>query len=182
MSRDILSNLWDRTPVRNNRVGRPLINGNQQIINNAMNIVKNSTPFNAQHLEQLNELPCLLSSQSLDSRGRPQRSMRVIVDGTPRKINFRAYHITWMAANGPILPDNPPQYSHRCHQPLCVEPTHGVWESDVGNKDRNRCSAHSHIFFQEHMLVLCPHTPCCLTPLTLSTSDSRVVPLHNSQQ
>lgn len=41
------------------------------------------------------------------------------------------YHVTWTAANSRPPPGVPgEQFSHRCHEPRCVEPSHGCWEME----------------------------------------------------
>ena len=50
--------------------------------------------------------PCMLSSASVDGRGRPVRSMRVKATNTSieTKREFRAYHIAWISTFG-IIPN-----------------------------------------------------------------------------
>jgi len=64
------------------------------------------------------------------------------------------------------------QYSHRCHQENCVNPIHGVWEDDYYNKDRNGCKSGSHIIMPDESIIqICPHYPCCLTPVYIKSWD-----------
>jgi hypothetical protein len=97
------------------------------------------------------------------------------------QINFKSYHITWVAWAGEDIPAGL-QYSHRCHQPTCIEPSHGTWETDEENKDRNRCKGSSHIILshQAIAITLCDHSPePCLSaaPEIVSGDDPRIVPL-----
>jgi len=109
------------------------------------------------------------------TRGRPQRAMRV----GGKKFNYRPWHLTWIASNKTKIPVGK-QFSHRCHNEACIEPTHGVWEDDNLNKSRNACKTASHVILplsqgQRNVITLCPHTPTCLAPLEIhSWSDSRV--------
>lgn len=120
--------------------------------------------------EPLGVRPCLISTHSVDSRGRAQRSIRF----QGRKIHFRPWHLVWIANNGPAPAGL--QYSHRCHQRNCVEPDHGVWETDLQNKSRNRCANASHVFLPDgKKIVLCDHDPCCLSPLVLAAGDPRII-------
>jgi hypothetical protein len=176
-NRQLLNVLWNRRSIKNNRAGRPDKDGKQQIIDNSISILNGATSFNAQRLTLLQEKPCKISTLSLDSRGRPQRSMRVKLNDESKKVNFRPYHLTWMAANETIPSNTLLQYSHRCHQPCCVEPTHGVWEIDIDNKNRNKCVNCSHVIFNNQLITLCPHNPTCLTPQMITNDDTRVVQL-----
>jgi hypothetical protein len=91
------------------------------------------------------------------------------------KINFRPWHIVWISQNG-IAPLKK-QYSHRCHQENCVNPIHGVWEDDYYNKDRNGCKSVSHIIMPDESIIqICPHNPCCLTPIYIkSWNDDKFI-------
>jgi len=126
---------------------------------------------------------CLITQASVDTRGRPQVSLRLTIDGVTRRYHFRPWHLTWFYKYGPI-PDTTLQYSHRCHNEMCINPEHGVWETDQQNKDRNSCRTGSHLILPDRTVVtLCPHNPCCLTPVYLSSwDDTRVVarPGNNS--
>lgn len=93
------------------------------------------------------------------------------------KREFRAYHITWVAEYG-VIPDTSLQYSHRCHNGRCINPEHGIWETDLENKARNRCQGTSHLELPNHAdLQLCAHSVPCLSSAAavLSWSDSRVI-------
>jgi len=155
--------------------GAPEKSGKQQIRNNADSILSSArtVPLTGCFGES-GELPCLLSKRSLDGRGRPQRAMRIQVGDKRRKVNFRSYHVTWAAENGE-LPERL-TYSHRCHHPTCCEPSHGVWETNAANHDRNQCKGCSHIFLPERRcIVLCPHTPSCLVGVNINDwKDDRV--------
>lgn len=122
--------------------------------------------------------PCLVSTQSLDGRGRAQRAMRVpaFTNGKD-KVNFRPWHVTWINANGPAPLGK--QYSHRCHVENCVQHMHGTWEPDKDNKDRWSCRGCSHLILPDDRVIrICPHEPCCVRPLKIdSWDDQRFVQL-----
>ncbi|KAI1781092.1 hypothetical protein F4818DRAFT_26682 [Hypoxylon cercidicola] len=80
-----------------------------------------------------------------------------------------SYHITWVAMFG--LPPAEPglSYSHRCHEPCCVNPKHGVWEPMRKNHARNTCrDGRSHMLLDNgeegrHLITNCPHDPPCVS-------------------
>ncbi len=54
---------------------------------------------------------------------------------------------------------------HRCHNKLCVEHTHLYWGTDGSNFETDKCQIASHIILENgHVVQLCTHYPCCLTP------------------
>lgn len=119
---------------------------------------------------QLNE--CLLSAPTgcQSSNARPRVKITTTLGHRVRsEHNVPSYHLTWCAANG--CPDTPNghEYSHRCHQPSCVQPLHGVWESSRDNKRRNVCAnGKSHMLLRNqaadsYLIKLCPHEPECLS-------------------
>lgn len=147
--------------------------GKEQLAATAQSIITAATRVQTPCI--LHEKPCLLSSLSLDGRGRPQRKMRIM--GKPT--NFRPWHITWVSRNGPAPQGL--QYSHRCSHGNCVEPSHGAWETDLDNKSRNGCRGKSHVVLPvnqegESVVVrLCNHEPACIMPVVLDDwKDSRV--------
>ncbi len=114
----------------------------------------------------LGQLPCQISTGSLDGRGRAQRAMRVPTFTGQDKTNFRPWHITWIDLNGEAPVDL--QYSHRCHNENCCEPSHGLWESDAQNKERWSCRICSHLVLPDgKRFCICPHSPCCFRPLVV---------------
>lgn len=119
--------------------------------------------------------PCLITTLSLDSRGRAQRSMRVPHFTGQEKTNFRPWHITWIDKNG-VAPVEL-QYSHRCHNENCCEESHGLWETDQNNKFRWSCRLCSHLLLPNgRIFKICPHEPCCLKPLIVdSWADPRFI-------
>lgn len=122
----------------------------------------------------LGKRPCLISTLSLDGRGRSQRKMRI---GT-NPINFRPWHITWISQNGPA--PLALQYSHRCNTTNCVEPSHGCWETDQENKSRHNCKSGSHLLFPDGKIFqLCTHTPCCYTPERILSNDNRFIAVED---
>jgi hypothetical protein len=106
---------------------------------------------------------CLIAApprQDRGTRGRPYEK----VAGS----NILTYHLTWAAANGriPVVSDSvPTEYSHRCHNFMCIEERHGVWETGSQNKARAVCARDgSHRQDGEGRWVgSCPHDPPCLT-------------------
>jgi hypothetical protein len=160
---EILNKMYaDDSPV----IGNNLKSGRQKVKDNAISIL-NSAQIGRK--DRIAKYPCLICTLSLDGRGRCQRSIRV---ESKKKINFRPWHITWIAANGPAPVGL--QYSHRCHHENCVEPTHGVWEKDVENKSRNTCKNCSHVFLPDQStkaIRLCFHSPCCLTSKDVSMNE-----------
>lgn len=121
-------------------------------------------------LTTIGAIPCRVSVNSKDGRGRCQRAMYW---EPQKKSNFRPWHITWIATYG--LAPVGLQYSHRCHEENCCEPTHGIWEDDVTNKSRNKCQTCSHVVLPSGQIVLCClHVPACLRPIILQAGDSRL--------
>lgn len=143
----------------------------QQLLDNAASILQSANTL--ERVIALGYAPCKVTTLSLDGRGRAQRSMRIDAG----KVNFRPWHITWIASKG-VAPLGL-QYSHRCHEENCCEPTHGLWESDAQNKGRWSCRECSHLVLPDgRCVVVCPHEPCCLRPLVLKDwSDKRFVTL-----
>ncbi|KAI0873580.1 hypothetical protein GGS24DRAFT_501604 [Hypoxylon argillaceum] len=86
--------------------------------------------------------PCLLAPLgAVENRGRPSHSLTIPADGDlqPRQFQAAAYHVTWCARANQPPPGGRVEYSHRCHQKRCVEPTHGVWETRAENRSREAC-------------------------------------------
>jgi hypothetical protein len=146
--------------------------GHQQLQDNAKSILAKARLDN--RVTVLGLKPCLISTLSLDGRGRAQRSMRV---SGGQKSNFRPWHITWIAENGEAPLGL--QYSHRCHNGNCVEPSHGTWEADTVNKDRWSCRGASHVVLPDGKCIcICPHNPTCYRPLAVNSwADERFVNL-----
>ena len=164
--RDVLNQLLQRPqPAPTGIAGRPGKSGEDQIKDNARDILGKSIIQTNQPAEVLGLGPCMISTASLDGRGRPVRSMRVTANEQAAiKREFRAYHVTWVAEFG-VIPDITLQYSHRCHNELCVNPKHAVWESDLENKSRNMCRQHSHLRLPNAATIrLCPHLLPCISP------------------
>jgi len=108
--------------------------------------------------------PCRLSRLSRDSRGRAQKMVRF---GDAR-VNFRPWHVAWIHAKQAPIPAGL-QYSHRCNNENCIEPSHGRWETDAYNKARWSCRTVSHVLVPTAAggytcYRTCPHLPCCLVP------------------
>lgn len=160
---EVLNDLYDRPKLKTNMTtGRPALSGRAQITANALQCTLSATKVvnSASTWLQLGE--CELSNNSRDGRGRPQKSIRVTLENVSKKLNFRPWHLTWIAKNGKI-PDCTKQYSHLCHNETCINPNHGVWETDQANKDRNHCRTASLIRLPNGaILKICPHQPPCL--------------------
>jgi len=126
---------------------------------------------------------CRISTLSQDTRGRAQKSIRFYFneDDKIRKNNYRPWHVVWIATNESIIENTTLQYSHRCHNENCCESTHGIWETDEQNKNRNRCRNCSHLILPDGTIIqLCPHEPFCLTPIRLeSWDDGRITSVGN---
>lgn len=144
--------------------------GRQQLSRNAKSILDSCVADDSVVI--LGQLPCRITTQSIDGRGRAQRAMRVpTFTKGQKKTNFRPWHITWIDANGEA-PVNRLQYSHRCHNQNCCEESHGLWESDVRNKERWSCRTCSHLILPDgRVYCICPHEPCCLRPLIVKDWD-----------
>jgi len=108
--------------------------------------------------------PCKISTYSKDGRGRAQMQLRKIAGGG----HYRPWHIAWMAAKNTSIPSGAltgkVEYSHRCHNENCVEPTHGIWESSRKNKSRWKCTKAAFVVLPNSTSIrLCKHSKCCLT-------------------
>lgn len=140
----------------------------KQLKDNAASVIANAVKV--ENTEVLGFKACLISTNSIDGRGRAQRAMRVPELTSQEKVNFRPWHITWISANGhaPLQL----QYSHRCNQENCVEESHGVWESDGANKSRWSCRNCSHVILPDDCIIrVCSHDPCCIVPLHIASWD-----------
>jgi len=146
--------------------------GRQQLLDNSESILASAEiDINPVYLGYK---PCQLSTLSVDGRGRCQRSMRV----NGKKINFRPWHITWIAENGLAPANGDLEYSHRCHHENCVEPSHGLWEDSTMNKNRWSCRTCSHVLLPNgKCLKVCPHDPSnCINPMVISSwNDQRFI-------
>jgi len=171
---DVLNTLYnDTTPV-----ALPRKSGRQQLEDNTASILAGAVAGDTRPT-LFGYRPCLVTSLSLDGRGRAQRAMRAL----GHKYNFRPWHITWIVGQRSVAPLNL-EYSHRCHNENCVESTHGLWETDGQNKSRWSCRTCSHVILpDDRVVVLCSHEPCCLRPLRIATwEDPRIVMLNTLQQ
>jgi hypothetical protein len=144
--------------------------GRRQLFDNAMQIIDTSVLFgDIDAFIILGSSCCMNSTQSLDGRGRPQKDIRV----GDQKLRVRPWHLTYLLYNGslPLAPGL--QYSHRCHNELCVNDSHGVWETDIQNKNRNMCQSASHVIIKplKMLITLCKHEPCCLVPIVIRSLD-----------
>jgi len=131
-------------------------------------------------LTVLGHVRCRITTLSVDSRGSAQRDIRH-PSNWKKKSHFRPWHVVWISHHKQSAPLGL-QYSHRCNQQNCVEPTHGVWEEDQRNKDRWSCREVSHLILTfadltipRKVIRICPHTPCCLVPLFIPEDSPRFV-------
>ena len=88
--------------------------------------------------------PCLLGKGigKKGEAGRPRKQLTGAIgpSGATKKFVAMEYHVTWTSANSSTPPGVPgEQYSHRCHEPRGVEPSHGCWEMEGPNKARDVC-------------------------------------------
>ena len=115
--------------------------------------------------------PCRIAAvDPKRTNDRPSEKLTAAVGHQARTGHYVAsYHITWVAQYGTVPDIRGREYSHLCHTPCCVAPTHGVWENNKDNKARNSCrDGKSHYLFDNgpndrHLLRLCSHEPPCLS-------------------
>lgn len=87
----------------------------------------------------------------------------------PSSKRLRCDFVTGVARYGPPPDFKNMQYSHRCHQPSCLNPQHGTWESAKKNHARHRCKVgESHLLFEEKrgrrfLMKTCEHDPVCIS-------------------
>eukprot|EP00300_Choanocystis_sp_HF-7_P005872 c1432_g1_i1.p1 GENE.c1432_g1_i1~~c1432_g1_i1.p1 ORF type:complete len:166 (+),score=12.58 c1432_g1_i1:52-549(+) len=128
-------------------------------VNEHVNVIVDGPPT------LLGELPCRVSTLSVDGRGRAQKQVRM----RATRVNFRPWHLAWAGMFGEIPVGL--QYSHRCPEENCIEPSHGVWESDHDNKDRWSCRLASHVLVDGKVHRLCKHKPVCFNGVRLQEGD-----------
>lgn len=121
--------------------------------------------------------PCQIAPVTDRNRTNNRPCERLSAMFPPRKNRVSrwalSYHITWVAMFG--LPPAEPRlgYSHRCHEPCCVNARHGLWENIRGNNSRNRCKdGRSHMLLDngeqgQYLITNCPHDPPCLSGTTV---------------
>ena len=158
--------------------------GLAQIRDNANQIRREADPAPNPVAVALGFGGCLRSTNSLNGNNRPLKSIKwQLPDGSYKKRDFMAYHVTWVAENGRI-PNPTLNFSHRCHDGLCVAPMHGLWEDLPTNSARNACMGNSHLVLPNGAIVrLCPHEPSCLSgPVLASWDDPAIVVPPIAQQ
>jgi len=131
-------------------------------------------PDNEWLMASIGQLPCKPANCSKDGKGQYQYTFRVphLADIRPQGLRMRPWHITWVGTYG-MAPIGL-TYSHRCPIHNCVEPSHGVWETDVANKSRNYCKTAAQVGLPDGTLVtVCPHVPCCLNLVLVVALDDR---------
>ena len=71
-----------------------------------------------------------------------------------RTIVYTVTHLVMLlAGNYPVADDQ--QASHLCHERLCCDPSHLIWESGTRNSVRNACIKAQHCLSQEEYAVRC---------------------------
>ena len=189
--RTLLNQLFNKPQQpRTGVAGRPGLSGRNQIQGIGTRALQGSSPFPNPIAIHHNLGDCQLQTASLDTRGRPQKTVRFTLPGIDKefKMSFksvlsiypplttltsiaRTYHITWIGRYGQITSPTL-EYSHRCHQECCINPSHGVWETSKDNQARDGCKfGGTFILPNRQVLVRCPHTPVCLTGDEFSTWD-----------
>jgi len=106
---------------------------------------------------------------SLDGRGRPRKSFRFYDRDTrkSKKKEFQAYHIVKIAIQGPAPVGR--EYAHRCHNPICINPDHGLWATTAMNRNMEMCRNASHVILPNSIIIrLCPHNPVCRKPMIIN--------------
>lgn len=142
--------------------GRPHKSG-RQMIDDAAAAIKRRAAMSANPVAVAAGLgPCLLGAGlgkgGKDGRGRPVHHMTGPVGKNGARCKFAPmeYHVAWASANAQAPPAQAGmQYSHLCHNPRCVEPKHGIWETRAANVARNGCVLGS--------FAACGHAPRCIT-------------------
>lgn len=157
-----LSKLWSVQPrptaVGKSKGGRKAKSGRQMIEDAAAAILHQATPAANPAAEALGLGPCLIGKGvGKDGEGgRPRHHFTSFVGKDDRRVKFgaMAYHVTWCAAAKQPPPGIPGHgWSHRCHNPRCVEPRHGLWQSWTDNVQRDGCADDAEN---------CPHDPVCI--------------------
>lgn len=86
----VLNDLYDRPAASSTGgPGRRRSAGQKQVENNAAQCLSNSSEVANFAASFLDKGSCQVSNNSRDGRDRAQKTMRVIVDGESRKLNFR---------------------------------------------------------------------------------------------
>ena len=140
--------------------GRRPKSGRQVIESAAAAILAAAAPLPNPSAARLGLGPCLLGKGTgkKGEAGRPRKQLTGAVEpgGAMKQFVAMEYHVTWTAANSRPPPSVPgQQFSHRCHEPRCVEPSHGCWEMEGPNKARDVCRVGT-------AGRPCPHVPVCL--------------------
>ena len=141
------------------KAGRPPKSGRQMIEDAAVAIKLAATPSANPAAEALRLGPCLIGKGfgSRGQGGRPRKQLTGAVGPGGARQQFAAaeYRITSTAASGQPPPNCPRlEWSHRCHNPRCVEPRHGLWEDWHTNRARDPCAVPG--------AGACPHDPVCV--------------------
>jgi hypothetical protein len=139
--------------------GAPPKSGRQVIAAAAITILAAAKPQRNAAAEALGLGPCLrgrgLGAKDADGRPRKQLTGGVGPGGARQMFSAAEYHITATDHAQQPPPGAPGfSWSHRCHNPRCVEPRHGLWETVAANRARNICA--------EPGAGCCPHSPVCI--------------------
>lgn len=118
-----------------------------------------------------------------DRQIRPSIGMTANIPGQKKGLSYRprSYYITKVAQDGAPPYLQKMQYSHRCHQPSCLNPKHGEWETTKVNLGRCKCNVgDSHFLFEQNgverfLLPLCKHKPVCLSGSVIRNMEHRKI-------
>lgn len=107
-------------------------------------------------LSALGQDYCLMSSYGAAKSGRSNDYRQVRFKGTKYYVHNVAAWYKIRLQQLPI-PDVKLEVSHLCHQRLCYNPKHLVFEDGLQNKSRLCCE-----LYKEVNGYFCPHSPTCL--------------------
>ena len=161
--------MWKQpAPAPTGRRGRPPPSGADKIRRAAADVRRRATKRPNPTAEAAGLGPCELApaDPSYATKRPRHRGIYATINGKTRRPAVMSYHLTWVAVNGLIpLGDHGARYefSHYCHQPCCVNPQHGGFETPAVNKKRERCRINgSHSADAHGKLVLkCTDNPPC---------------------
>lgn len=166
-----LRRVWEKVnPPPSKGKGRPLKTGPEQIQDKAKVASDNATVHANPIAVALGLGNCQLGA--LDPHRtikRPVTPLQATMGLKREKKVILQYHLTWVAKYGPPATNPGDEYSHRCHQPCCINPLHGLWEQGGKNRGRGGCAdGKSHWLLTldcgtRKLMLNCPHDPCCLS-------------------
>ena len=149
--------LWEipagQTAKGRSKGGRRPKSGRQIIETASATIIKAATSVANPAAEAAGLGPCM-EGKGIGKNGEEGRPRHFLTgpQGTVKKFAAMAYHIT--ALVGGAIPPLVAGWgwSHRCHNPRCVNPRHGLWELWVVNRGRDGCPGGEG----------CVHSPICI--------------------